>query len=339
MHNFLHLIMGAPGENEFGYSSEKFQYFLDGLWNTPADFVRIIFSYLGHYGVQVFFFLSGYGVALKYRDHIPSWWSFVKKRLLSLYPAILVAACGYLIYVGLRLGSEEVFAIEGWNLVRQITGVSNFIPDNIYHPIGPWWFIGVIVQFYLLVPFFLKQKLWNRTAFLLGLIITSILLEYFLGPVLRQKFSLNINHTILGHLDVCGLGMLAAHYKKLTIPLWVFATACALFVLGNYGATMWIIAALAMTILLIPLLRILVITCSKSQILDRAMLYLGGLSMYLFLCNGYLRSPLLDWAKDDPSWWKSICLCIIFICFIIVWAIFLRRIEQKLKQIISAKNG
>lgn len=331
LHNFLHLIMNSPGENEFDYSAEKFQYFLDGLWNSPADFMRITFSYLGHYGVQVFFFLSGYGVALKHRESIPSWWSFVRKRLISLYPAIMLAALGYLLYEGLRLDGEEVFAREGAKLVRQIIGVSNFIPDNIYHPIGPWWFIGVIVQFYLIAPFLLKLDLWKPAFFLIGLIIGAILLEYFLSSLLMHKFSVNINHTILGHLDVCGLGMLAANYKRLAIPPWVFAIACVLFIAGNYDGTMWIAAGLAATILIIPLLRVTVTAFKKSRFLDRSMVYLGGLSMYMFLCNGYLRLPLLESAKEDPTWWKSISLCIVFLCLVIGWSILLRCLEKIFK--------
>lgn len=331
IHNFMHWIMSSPGENEFSYSAEKFQDFLDGLWNTPHDFVRITFSYLGHYGVQVFFFLSGYGVALKYRESIPSWWSFVRKRLVSLYPAILAAALGYLLYDGFRLGGEEVFAKEGFNLLRQIAGISNFIPDNIYHPIGPWWFIGVIVQFYLIAPFLLKLSQSNRAIFLIGLIIGAILLEYFSSSLLMQRFSVNFNHTILGHLDVCGLGMLAANYKKLAIPLWVFAIACVLFIAGNYGETMWIAAGLAMTILIIPLLRLTVTAFRKSRFLDRSMVYLGGLSMYMFLCNGYLRLPILEMAEEDPTWWKSISLCIVFLCLVISWSILLRCLEKIFK--------
>ena len=336
IHNFLHWVMSSPGENEFSYSAEKFQNFRDGLWNHPYDCVRIIFSYLGHYGVQVFFFLSGYGVAMKYGDTPPKWGAFVRRRLSALYPAILIAAAGYLLYDGLRLGWGEVFQQEGVNLVRQIVAVSNFIPDNIYHPIGPWWFIGVIVQFYLIAPFLLKQRKWQPSSFLLVVIAGSILIEWLLGPVLEKQCSLNINHTILGHLDVCALGMLLAQYKKLSIPLWVFALAGALFAWGNYGPTMWIVSGLAMTVMLVPVLRFCARFFEKYKILDSAIVYAGGLSMYLFLCNGYLRNPLITFAKKDPVWWKSIALCLIFLVLVFIWAAMLRWLEKKIRRLFGS---
>lgn len=339
MHNFLHLVMNMPSENEFDYNAAKFQSFFYGLWETPSDFVRITFSYLGHYGVQVFFFLSGYGVAMKYRHSVPSWWSFVSKRLITLYPAVLIAACGFLLYDGIRIGGEEVIAQEGLKLLRQIIGISNFIPSNIYYPIGPWWFIGVIVQFYLLVPFIIRQKIWKQSSFLLGIMASSILLEYFIGPIFMRQFSLNINHTILGHLDVCCLGIFMARYKDVVIPRWAFLTAGILFMMGNLDGTLWICAALAMTILLIPLLRILADKLGKNPFLHRSMLYLGTLSMYIFLCNGYLRKPFLGWAQNDPVWWKSILLCAVFLCLALGWSIMLRAVEQIFKRLISARNG
>ena len=332
LHNFLHHVSDSPGENEFNYSPEKYQYFLDGLWNTPHDCIRILFSYLGHYGVQVFLFLSGYGLAIKYRDSSPQWRPFVKKRLLALYPAVLIAACGYFLYEALLIDDSlsEVLAADGPNLLRQITGVSNFIADNLFSPIGPWWFIGIIVHFYLIAPFILRQKKWNQSSFLLCLIAGSILLEACLDPIFNQKYSYSINFTVLGHIDVIALGMLAAHHKKLTLPAWFLITAGAAFTIGNYNPVAWVLAAISMTIILVPLLRIITKTLSKNNLPDKAMLYLGSISMYLFLCNGYLRHPLIEYARNDPSWYKSICLSIVFLCFALTWATILRWIEKKL---------
>ena len=335
IHNFLHLILDTPGENEFGYSAEKFQSFLDGLWNTPQDSIRIISSYLGHYGVQVFFFLSGYGAAIKYRNthSAPSWWTYVRRRLSALYPAILIAAAGFIIYNGY----DFAIKIQGANLVRQILGVSNFIPDNIYHPIGPWWFIGVIVQFYLIVPLIFRQKKIKPERLFLYLIAGALLLESFGGALIWHLFSLNINHTILGHLDVCALGMLAAHYKQKSIPSWILLVAAALFILGNYNVIVWTTASLTATILLIPLLRFIAGWLSKSKLADRAMLFLGGISIYMFLCNGYLRWPLIDQVRENPTWNNNITTCLIFVGLVILWATGSRLLEILLRKIISSK--
>ena len=334
MHNFLHLVLDTPGENEFSYSTEKYRAFVNGLWNTPVDFIRITFSYLGHYGVQVFFFLSGYGALLKLSKGKPSWFPYVKRRLLALYPAILTAAIGFLIYEGTRLGISEVLAQNGINLVRQILGISNFIPDNVYHPIGPWWFIGVIVQFYLIAPLLFKIPQIHgskRPLILSGIALASLIAEYLFANSFRQTFDCNFNHTILGHLDICALGMLAAQYKKFTIPLWALILALLLFSVGNWYETMWISAGFWMTVMLLPTLRLLAHQLSKINLLNSALLAIGNLSMFIFLSNGYLRQPLMSLAQENPIWWKSLLYCGAFIIFVITWSTILYWIHRKLQ--------
>jgi len=315
MHNFLHLVLDTPGENEFSYSTEKYRAFVNGLWNTPAEFIRITFSYLGHYGVQVFFFLSGYGALLKLSKGKPSWFPYVKRRFLALYPAILIAAIGFLIYEGTRLGISEVLAQNGINLVRQILGISNFIPDNVYHPIGPWWFIGVIVQFYLIAPLLFKIPQIHgskRPLILSGIALASLIAEYFFADSFRQTFDCNFNHTILGHLDICALGMLAA---------------------------MWISAGFWMTVILLPALRFLAHQLSKINLLNSALLAIGHLSMFIFLSNGYLRQPLMSLAQENPIWWKSLTYCGLFMLLVMAWSTILYCIHQKLcNKITSAKS-
>ncbi len=339
-HNFLHLVMDTPGENEFSYSSKKYRAFVDGICNSPTDSVRILFSYLGHYGVQIFFFLSGYGAVLNFSKNPPSWWTYVKRRLLALYPAIFIAAIGMFIYYSSHYGFIQTVEEDGAKLVRQMFGISNFIPDNIYKPIGPWWFIGVIVQFYLIAPLLFKIPLMNtakRPLILGGIALSSILAEYYFGDSFRHTFHCHFNHTILGHLDICALGMLGAHFKKLTIPLWAFVLAALMFVTGNWHGTLWIAAAFWMTILLVPLLRITASKLSKINIFDNTLRYIGQISIYIFLCNGYLRRPSLNGAEDDPLWWKSLYYCSEFILFVILWATVSYWIDQKLRKTLTRK--
>ncbi len=162
-HNYLHWMPGSPGENEFGFNADRVALMLEGLWQNPWDAPRLLASYFGHYGVQVFFFLSAYGLTKKYSAASPAWWSFQTKRWKAFYPAIILSALGYLIYEGFRVGWGEVWHDDVLNLLRQMVGVSNFIPENVYRPIGPWWFIGAILQFYLVLPFRLEgpAEVWG----------------------------------------------------------------------------------------------------------------------------------------------------------------------------------
>ena len=331
-HNYLHWISDSPGENEFTYRPERVQAFLSALGETPWDVARLFATYFGHYGVQVFFFLSGYGLTMKYGDHLPAWWAFQKSRWASVFPAILAAAAGYRIYESIRLGWHHVFTTEGLNLIRQMLGISNFIPDNIYHPIGPWWFIGVILQFYLIAPFLLRLTNRYKEPLLYGLIVGAFLLEYLTTPFLSRTFDFNINHSILGHLDICALGILFARQKNFSLPTPLIAGAAALFIAGNFIAPLWITTGITFLLLALPISRALITQVKHLPWLERNLMFLGQLSMYLFLCNGYLRRPLIDWAKQAPHWWTSIWTSIVFFAIVLLWSLMLKNCLQAIKK-------
>lgn len=335
-HNYLHWISDSPGENEFTYRPERIQALIDGLGENPFDAFRLIATYFGHYGVQVFFFLSGYGLMIKYRHQLPHWLIFQKSRWLALYPAILVAALGYIIYESCRLGWYPILHEEGLNLIRQMIGVSNFIPDNIYHPIGPWWFIGVILQFYLLAPAILRGVNRYGNKILYALIAGSLLSELLLSSFLSNRFDFNINHSIIGHLDVCALGILLARKKEFQLPLVTIFIAAGLFIAGNFNASLWITTGVTSLILLLPLLRYLGNLAKNVTWLTRYLMFTGQLSMYLFLCNGYLRHPLIGWAQQSPHWWTSIWTSFAFLGIATFWAVLLRTLLEKLT--ILSKN-
>lgn len=329
-HNYLHLISASPGENEFSYRPDRVHALIEGLGKNPLDAFRLLATYFGHYGVQVFFFLSGYGLMIKYRDQTPLWFPFQKARWMALYPAILMAALGYIIYESCRLNWHYILHEEGLNLIRQMIGISNFIPDNIYHPIGPWWFIGVILQFYLLFPAILNGVNRYGNKILYALIAGSLLSEFLLGPVLSNRFDFNINHSIIGNLDVCALGILFARKKEFRLPLITILIAAGLFIAGNFNASLWITTGVTSVILLLPMLRFLCNLAKKATWLTRYLMFTGQLSMYLFLCNGYLRRPLLGWAQQSPHWWTSIWTSFVFLGIATLWAILLRTLLEKL---------
>lgn len=340
-HNYLHWVSDSPGENEFTYRPERIDALIQALWSTPLDSIRLLATYFGHYGVQVFFFLSGYGITIKYLNAPPStrWLSFQKARWSALYPAIFIAAIGYFLYDGIRLGWHHVLTEEGVNILRQMGGVSNFIPDNVYHPIGPWWFIGVILQFYLLAPLILQgvrrygdiRRYGDR--FLFGIIASSLLLELALGPVLSRQFDFNINHSILGHLDVCALGIWFARRKTVNLPTPLIAGAAVLFVIGNFQASLWITTGITSLLVAIPVLRLLTPSIERHPWPRHALMFIGQLSMYLFLCNGYLRRPLIESAQQSPHWWTSIWTSLLFLGIVIVWSVLLRKAEQGVRHL------
>lgn len=338
VHNYMHWIPESPGENEFGFQADRVARLLDGLWQAPWDAVRLFASYFGHYGVQVFFFLSAYGLTRKHGAGISSWWSFQTRRWRALYPAIILSALGYLLYEGNRIGWSEVWYGKGPNLLMQMVGLSNFIPEKVYSPIGPWWFIGVILQFYLIVPLIWRAVMqWGDKALCL-LLVASWVLQVIPGHFLYSKYELNINHTILGHLGVCAMGIWFARRDTLILPWWLLLVSVLLFVGGNFFYVLWIPSGVALLLFLLPLMRLLGEAAARSRVLCALVLPWGQLSLYLFLCNGYLRRPLVDWAKEQAHWWNSMWTCLVFLVIALVWAALLRGLEKSIFLVLRRRH-
>ena len=61
-HNYFHWVSPSPGENEFIFSVASVKKTFSIFSNSPLDSVNVIFSFFGHYGVQLFIFISAYGL-------------------------------------------------------------------------------------------------------------------------------------------------------------------------------------------------------------------------------------------------------------------------------------
>src|SRR5512133_1523766 len=83
-HNFFHISVKVH-ENEFDFSPDRFGVFLQTVAH-PSLAIQALFAFYGHYGVQIFIFLSAYGFAKTHWDDPASWHSFMCSRVKKLYP-------------------------------------------------------------------------------------------------------------------------------------------------------------------------------------------------------------------------------------------------------------
>ena len=65
LHNYIHWLPNTPQENEFEFDVIRHWDFIHSIESGNDIFINLL-SYLGHLGVPVFVFLSGYGLAQKY---------------------------------------------------------------------------------------------------------------------------------------------------------------------------------------------------------------------------------------------------------------------------------
>ncbi len=90
-HNFFHLVRSTPHENEFHFSIRNSHIFWNTIIGSPEEFIRCCFSFLGHYGVQIFIFLSAYGLTKKFMASQQPYLGFIKSRFLKIYPVFFLA--------------------------------------------------------------------------------------------------------------------------------------------------------------------------------------------------------------------------------------------------------
>src|SRR5215218_5598235 len=76
LHNFFHSFPGWRLENEFAFNPNKFDYFRTHLSLNLYNIIGLLLAYWGHYGVQVFVFLSSYGLYLSYQNKPIRYWTF-----------------------------------------------------------------------------------------------------------------------------------------------------------------------------------------------------------------------------------------------------------------------
>jgi peptidoglycan/LPS O-acetylase OafA/YrhL len=122
-----------------------------GLLDIPANLVRYL-GWFGDQGVQLFLIASGFGLTwglLKYYQATPLPLSFFyRKRVARIYPLwwgahLLFVISAYLTGWGLWLGDT--------NLYLSLVGI-RFTSDLFYFFSPAWWYIGLLLQLYLLYP-------------------------------------------------------------------------------------------------------------------------------------------------------------------------------------------
>ena len=191
LHNYCHFLGFAVKENEYKFDPSRPMQFLDKLFSLDSDLFIHFFSFLGHYGVPIFLFISGYGLVKKYEAHpkggepasakeaSPSGrfgGAFIKKHFLKLFRLMVI---GYLVFIGIYLLRHSDGAqVYSWDRVlAQLTMTINFFyfdPDHIIKP-GPYWYFGLMLQLYIL--YILVIHRWRSNWLLAALAIGSVALE------------------------------------------------------------------------------------------------------------------------------------------------------------------
>lgn len=320
LHNYLHFIPPHFGENEMYFSAKVIWGVIQKVSNDFTLLPKLILSSFGHFGVQTFIFLSGYGLAKSFASNpTQRIVTFTLKHIYKVYFLLFVGLCFLRVgrYIGLSKVSTSTLLEFGF---KRASLLSNFSIDTLFELAGPWWFIGFIVQMYLLFPWLFKlfKRFGGKALFGIFLVTYVILLST--GPLVGEiKFPMYGN--FIGHLPEFSFGIFMAIYPQTKITIPVCVSAFIVFILGNFYAELFPFTFLAFTVFSVPLFCLA--SRSSPKILKQSFMYIGYLSAYMFIINGPMRKYFIELGKGSSSQAELFLLafthlfCVILAAFII----------------------
>lgn len=288
-HNFFHVI-GPVHENEFDFDPARFPVFLQTVVH-PSAAIQSFFAFYGHFGVQIFIFLAAYGLAKSHWDDANSWITFMWSRVKKLYPMFGLVIFFWALLAAMQVGPLWVIRDAGPKLLFMLAGISNILPGLELPPIGPWWFIPFIIQFYAIWP--LLRRLTNKFGWQ-GLVVLSIvcfLITYLANPVLAHSL-INLTETTIGRMRVLCLGIIAARYP-IRLNVFLAVPAFAIILVGSEYQAVSHFVSLSAVILSLWLYTKTRVLLRDVKILEQ----IGNYSLAIFLVNGIVRVPFVAFAS------------------------------------------
>jgi len=293
LHNYCHQLPGAVHENEFWFTKENDAEFWLNVFSS--DTIVQVFSFLGHLGVPVFVFLTGYGLSVKY-GHSQEFVG-VKSFLWSHYRKFFFPMlCGLLAYMIVYRMFKGILWPNWWQIFfSQMTMTSNLVlrPDIFIKP-GPYWYFGLTMQFYIIYRLLLYRR---DSSILMALVALSVI-----GLLVMEghRYSLIwFKYNSVGWFLPFVLGVSAPEIKIVSyVKCWgwllmLFVSLICVMVFGSYYVS-WVFLPVAAIVLFVSVCKIL----AYGRIYWLAK-YVGNLSLYIFVAHPIIREIVRSFINDD----------------------------------------
>ena len=338
LHNFFHWIEPYKcGENEFYFNPSRVHCFLNTLTNSPADCVNTVFSFLGHYGVVVFVLLSGYGLTISMMKNKVGFREFICKRVVKLWLLLLI---GIVIFFFSKLVIEgKTFSGYDWKHTGyRVFFIQTLIPSCGTKMVGPWWFFGLIFQLYLLFPILFKLFEKSKFKLLSTIAIICIIFSYFCVYGLMPDVEVYVFMNAPGYLPVFILGMWLARSQGREMSFVIAIITLIIFMLGNFYKAFFPLTFLSVGILTISCVFLLRKSDDRIGRQNRILVFIGEISMIIFVSNGVLRDPFVTMANNLGTASGRYCSAILFLFTTIIISILGYFVYQKSLEFLKKKT-
>jgi len=313
LHNFFHWMPPRTGENEWDFSTVRLTNFYNGLVDTPLECINLLFSFWGHYGVQIFIFISGVGLALSMQKHNRNWGVFMIERLKKLYPLLIIGFVFLFFY--------EIILVKklfGWYHCREFLykllflHTFNITKGSALSLSGPWWFFGLIFQLYVIFPLLFKMiKKYGVKAFIVTCLISYVWI-YISQYLYQPKAYILLLQNAPGQLPVFAFGILIALSPGKRIHYFWGILSLVIFSLGNYYKLFFPLTFLSITVLFFwGFSKVSPFLLNRPKISKTILLFYGSVSMVLFVIHGPLRPPFI--AVSGETFWGRLLGATLFL--------------------------
>ena len=326
LHNYCHWLNPVVKENEYQYFQQNVDWMASSICTPDRLLPMHIFSYLGHYGVPIFLFLSAYGLVMKYekkKAELPSSLSFIKYHYMKLFKMMII---GFVAFTMLDLITPGAHNYKFLDIVAMI-GMSNNVlpkPDDIIWP-GPYWFFGLMLQLYIVYKLFLCRRS--------SIIVLVFIAACVFGQLFFDAEGEAINryrYNFMGGMLPFGLGVLYARYGH-RMTMWGYAS---MFVMSSLLVCVlscsflgWTFVPAFVCTASIGLVKIL--NVSKFTSIKTSLVWMGSISAALFVCHPITRKIFIPISKNGDYYAGFLLYVITSICLAWLFNELIKRIPLK----------
>lgn len=311
LHNYCHWLNPVVKENEYTYSQHRVDAFNHAVLHADALLPMHLLSFFGHYGVPIFLFLSAYGLVKKYETSAPisssntndtGFLHFASIHFLKLFRMMIVGFTAFVLVDAVTPGAWHYDVLK---ITAQLLMFNNILP-NPDHQIwpGPYWFFGLMLQFYLLYRLLLYRRHWAVTV---GLMLLCVGIQLLLTP---DGDAMNrYRYNFMGGMLPFGVGLLYARFEGQTrlnsmppatlfIGTLLFSFASMLLSQSFFGWTFVPVTVCAAALFLVKFLA------SKHLLtpLLHTLAGMGTLSAALFISHPITRKILIPISRHGDTY-------------------------------------
>lgn len=328
LHNLVHVFPTIINESEFNYFPARNVDFFQHMDTANPLMIYDFLSFIGWYGVPVFIFLSGFGLAKRYGpDYEFSRHSFIwrnwRKLFFLLLPGVLIFASGD-IFHSIHTGRP----IDYHQIICELLPLTelNGIFQNIF-PVTPgvYWYIGLSFELYLIYAVAVWRKpvwiLWTITI-ICYLGISIMITQNYVNVTADWVYYLRHNFTGWMLPFTCGI-MIGRRQSLPILGLILSFILSAVFFLSflkfPFG---WLVADVAAICIIIGIALVL----DRIPVLFNIFTWVGTISGYLYIVHPivrhFLSSTIFDFISPSSVPTLKIMTVYVVMVFVVSFSLF-----------------